>query len=42
MARGGETKGTQRLRKAPTEHEWRKTRFIIEKRINEGIIALTP
>lgn len=31
---GGETKGTQRLRRALTELEWRKGTFTIEKRIN--------
>ena len=31
---GGEAKGTQRLRKALAAIQWRKTTFVIEKRIN--------
>jgi hypothetical protein len=31
---GGETKGTQRMRKALAEKEWRKAQFKIEKTIN--------
>ncbi len=31
---GGESKGTQRLRRALAEHHWVKTNFTIEKRIN--------
>ena len=31
---GGETKGTQRLRRALTARNWLKTTFIVEKRIN--------
>lgn len=31
---GGETKGTQRLRRALAERKWVKTNFVIEKRIN--------
>jgi hypothetical protein len=31
---GGETKGTQRLRRALTKRAWLKTTFVIEKRIN--------
>jgi hypothetical protein len=32
---GGEAKGTQRLRKVLASHNWRKTKFTIEKRIND-------
>jgi hypothetical protein len=31
---GGEAKGTQRLRRALTQAGWRKTTFVVEKRIN--------
>lgn len=31
---GGEAKGTQRLRRKLAEHGWKKTNFLIEKRIN--------
>lgn len=32
---GGETKGTQRLRRALDEREWKKKKFKIEKRVND-------
>jgi hypothetical protein len=32
---GGESKGTQRLRRALASKNWRKTTFVIEKRIND-------
>jgi hypothetical protein len=31
---GGEAKGTQRLRRALTNLDWRKTEFVVEKKIN--------
>ncbi len=31
---GGEAKGTQRMRRALTEHGWRKTKFEVEKHVN--------